>query len=232
MKTLITLLCAVLFSNVCLAADANIPDPNTQLRALKLARIGMILDDINTAELALQEVIHTPVVTPTKKQIEKNQRDSLFNPSVPQKKKSFYNRKEKQDEINRLKVLIVDYKIRLLRIEANDLDVIVPSFWPPLAVGSIYKTTGGVNTVSQPMLIYEIIDRNNCVVILRMGLGEKYPVEQAVFVRGVSTVNLVDGSLLSPPPFMRITGTTDYFHAAGGKNTLFVLEPFTPPGSF
>ena len=49
--------------------------------------------------------------------------------------------------------------------------------------------------------------------------------EETVFLQGVDLSNAVDGKRFQLEWIMKITGTKTYGTAAGGTNTVYVLEP-------
>ena len=227
MKNLIILIFVSLwFWGDCSLADSNnVPDPVTYIRLMKLAQTIKVKETISSRQKELSTAMRTPVRRQTR---EEHLDYPYYRQTGP---KTYPDRKAKQEDITRIKQIIEDLNNLQARIDANDLNEILVPFRPPLAVGQIGRMHGP-DTHDQRMIIQNIIDSNNCVVTFRLGFGSRTDISQAVWIKGISTINLADDSILKLPPFMRITCTTNYFNPIGVKNTLFVLEPFNPPESF
>jgi hypothetical protein len=137
---------------------------------------------------------------------------------------TFTSGRARREYINCLQFYIDKLTVRLARIEANDLSEILDPFSPPLAVGDIGRMYGE-GAEYQYLVILGIVDSNNCRALFHLGEDSDIP----VWLEGLPTANLVDGSQITPPPFMRITGARDYLTPYHDKKTVFILEKFVVP---
>jgi hypothetical protein len=191
----------------------DIPDPCDYILASKIARSIVTKNKIGKRQSQLDRVRRVPVV---RSGGNPSNHGCALEEDLPE---SFPDRQSRRDYESCLRQYIDRLFTRLSRIEADDLNEILIPFSPPLKAGEIGRMTGP-GTEYQHLIISDIVDANNCIVDFRFEGRQIIK----VWLRGLSTVNLADGSAIEPPPFMRITGTQDYL-TPSGKNTFFVLEP-------
>jgi len=152
---------------------------------------------------------------------------------------------EQEKETKRLLALC-----RQNRIETNPKkmarqpknDGIAKRFEGHLEVGQI-AYLGELNDLR----ITHIIDKQNAIVDFRIWirLEDRYlprsgpidkeghiyrddPYTETVWVRGISTTNLVDGSYIKTDKPLKVAGTKTYDTASGGTKTVFLIEPYEP----
>ncbi len=104
--------------------------------------------------------------------------------------------------------------------------------WPFLEVGQIAYLGRGYS-----LKIIQIIDKQNAIVDFcwtfipqksdHNDYGSLYRCE-TVWVKGISTANLVDGGYIKTDKPLKITGTKTYNTAAGGTKTIFFIGPYEP----
>jgi hypothetical protein len=205
------------------APDMNSLSPTEYVKLLKIVRLVDTNDRLDELKSKLAIAYRKPVKPPKPPKPIRNIND-MRRLEQPQQQDphSYKYQEDKDDEIRSIKSQISELTFNLKRIEANDLDYILLPMSPPLHVGQI-------GCITSNLYIENIINDNNSIVGLFSGYSGRFPTTQSVWIRGVSTKDLADGSKLPCPKYMRVTGTDNYFHPVGAKNTLFVLEPIQLP---
>ena len=96
---------------------------------------------------------------------------------------------------------------------------------------------GALGLVPEPISIEQRIDGNSALAKIEIPKGSpprytavaggisRTMTEETVFLQGVDLSNAVDGKRFQLEWIMKITGTKTYGTAAGGTNTVYVLEP-------
>ena len=162
---------------------------------------------------------------------------------------------EQEKEIKRLFALCRQNRIETnpqKTTKRPKYDGIAKTFhWPWLEVGQIAYLGGKPNMQEftrykvgsaylqvphEPMLkIIQIIDEQNAIVDFcwtfippadGKDYGSLYRCD-TVWVKGISTTNLVDGGRIKTDKPLKITGTKTY-DTADGTNTIFLIEPYEP----
>jgi hypothetical protein len=237
-------------------ADANII---SQIRDLKASKIDRLSDDINNTQRQLRLTSRAHVLTkyerdqhPYKNSSHLENRHGQWvevNPNKNPRKKpvvTFYSEDEKKAKIEELRSRLKLQKSNLDGIEANDLNDIIDSFRAPFSVnqfGRVGSAVVGIRApvsggywgsmeIQQRMYVIGIINDHEVIVgyVFDYGEGNRSPdITKTFWLRGISTVGLVDRSPVKPPPFLIITGTHDYYNMGGEKQTVFMLEPLEIP---
>jgi hypothetical protein len=153
----------------------------------------------------------------------------------------FHYKQEKQDKLDELQSSLKTMQSRLDRLDANDMNVIIDEFQGPFHVGTIgridtipYDTGSRILRLQQEVRIIGIINDHKSIVDITYR-SEAVPgspphdYKKTFWLKGVSTVGLVDRSSIATPPFLIITGTRDYETVLGAKQTVFVMEPLEIP---
>ncbi len=160
----------------------------------------------------------------------------------------YFNEQQKRESLKRYESIIRDYVNILRRIDANDLNEIMPAFSLPLKVGQLGRVGSFRSSIvvidgkpaqrvfDQQVSIETVIDPNNSIVTYYLDdepqgrYRDHYkPIKTTVWLQGISTVGLVDNNAIEYTGFLEITGTISYYSSDNAKRTIFLIEPFKVP---
>ena len=169
---------------------------------------------------------------------------------------TFPTREAKREAITDLKLRLVNLQRDIEFAEANNIALLISPFQTPFYIGQFGSFGLLCDTLFegyQYFRILTIIDENNALaefIISVTYISPRGPREsqhlvgipgppvyrhsktEIVWLRGIKTAGLVNGSKVSPPLYMIITGTQDYHTPIGSKETVFVFEPLEIPENF
>lgn len=178
------------------------------------------------------------------RELQKNKNGQWVEKDKNSRKKdilTFNTKEQKQAKLDELQSSLKTMQSQLSRIDANDLTIIIDEFDGPFHVGTIgridtipYDAGRRILRLKQEVRIIGIHDEDESIVEITYRSesvpgGPPRDYKKAFWLRGVSTVGLIDRNSITPPPLIIITGTKDYFNLGGEKMTVFVIEPLEVP---